>query len=80
MGFQFGTDNLYDFGVTMMAMMENDQESKVQDMLNYLEEQYGDTPIEKEIVDQTLEDFDILYDLLPQYLKDEIDDNIDVIV
>ena len=69
----FGTDNLFDFGITMMAMEDNDQEAKVSDLINEL----GDVPTPSDVVTIRMRQLGIFYDQLPRYLKDRIDNEID---
>lgn len=78
--FEFGTDSLFDFGITMQSMAENDWKDKVNAMLDALDELGDGGPIPKDVVDDYMDMYGIPYPLLPQWLKDKIDDEIDVII
>ena len=76
--FDFGFDNqddLFNFGIVAMAMSENDQECKVKDLIDDVNA-YRPDGIEASALTDMMRERGIEYPLLPQWLKDEIDDNI----
>lgn len=68
-------DSLFDFGIIGMAMSENDQEAKINDLIDYLDT-YAPDGIETDILTDMMRERGIEYPLLPQWLKDKIDNEI----
>lgn len=56
-----------------LSAWENDQESKVYDMIEMFEDKYKYKVITAYDVDAAMEHYGIDYPNLPQFLKDEID-------
>lgn len=59
------------FGV--LSLVENIQENNVTDMMASLRELYPDMRMSVSELEQAMRNFDVIYDILPQYLKDLID-------
>ena len=70
-----GFDDLFDFGIVAMAMSENDQECKVDDLIDYVHLYYP-YGVDSDVLTDMMRERGIEYPLLPQWLKDKIDDEI----
>ena len=69
-----------EIGNTMiLGCAEEELEEKVDELIGYVEFHSG-YHIPKDDFEELLDRFDINYVLLPKYLKDKIDDEIDIIV
>nr|DAR02295.1 MAG TPA: hypothetical protein [Bacteriophage sp.] len=63
----------------ILGCAEEELEEKVNDLIGYVGFHCG-YQIPKDDFEELLDRFDINYVLLPKYLKDKIDDEIDIIV
>ena len=63
----------------ILGCAEEELEEKVNDLIGYVGFHCG-YQIPKDDFEELLDKFDINYVLLPKYLKDKIDDEIDIIV
>lgn len=73
MSWEFGELHPFEVGdISTLAAWENDQESKVMDMLDYILFHYGGS-CDKYTMDSCIQLFGVEYYLLPQWLKDKID-------
>lgn len=76
---------MFDIDVTevgnpmILGCAEEELEEKVDDLVEYVGFHYGYS-IPKDEFEDLLDRFDVNYVLLPKYLKDKIDDEIDIVV
>lgn len=63
----------------ILGCAEEELEEKADDLIGYIGFHHG-YQIPKDDFEELLDRFDINYVLLPKYLKDKIDDEIDIIV
>lgn len=76
---------MFDIDVTevgnpmILGCAEEELEEKVDDLVGYVGFHYGYS-IPKDEFEDLLDRFDVNYVLLPKYLKDKIDDEIDIVV
>ena len=63
----------------ILGCAEEELEEKVDELIGYVGFHHG-YKIPKDDFEELLDRFDINYVLLPKYLKDKIDDEIDIIV
>ena len=63
--------------LSTIGMLENEAEDRVNRMINDIRNNYG-YYIPARIVDEKIEEYEIPYVALPQWLKDKIDDAFEV--